>query len=620
MVVVEQDMESSEKIYTQPSEFIAHIRPDLKKVVTTKNPVVYWTMESYSEETKGQGGLGMLASDTEATAERLDIPVVFIELFYPIERSYALNGGFDQVEYYRQVTPAERGLVQAGTTHITTSEHPVVPISVFTIRKGSVTKILLTEPNLGQLYEGESNSDRRLYQEVVEGFAGQKALKMLRIQPSMNHYLNEAPTVFAALARLDDQMQQMQLGSPGTNPATIFSAAFVATRENTVYTNHTLVQAAEAELSLAQFEHFVIPNIQSGELKKWLRDKINSKNGLVKLSTLAIALSGKRNGVSLIHAQEASKTYKDDKDNLVEFTGITNGIALDRWTDPDLLQCYRETGVIDKFDLPDEDYETKIDRLDSDNLRLSKSKAKNRLREYLKQRQDQYQCGIDIPEGEKIFNWRRRFADYKRPGMIFDDPQRLAEILENESIHLVVSGNVHPADNTMRSELKRILSIIDQNPVLRSRVHFVQDYDEDLGRALVQGADASINTPTVMKGGARVSTEACGTSWEKDIINNTILISTEDGGVADARLRAESAGMVGFKSPYLEITGASYPEEVDSLYGQIQKAARIVSNEDPKISWGDSVKGQLKAFLPVISSARMAKDYLDFGIPVDQAA
>lgn len=612
-------MHTSELIHAQPSEFIAHSRPDLKEVVTATSPIVYWTMESYSAETKGQGGLGILASDTEETAERLGIPMVFVELFYPVERAYALRGSFDQVEYYSSVTPKERGLQQIGTTHIATLGHPVVPISIFTKQKGSVAKVFLTEPTLGQLYEGESNSDRRLYQEVVEGFAGQKALQILDIKPSMNHYLNEAPTVFAALARLDDRVQQLQMATPGTDPETIFSAAFVDIKQNTVYTNHTLVQAAEAEFTIDQFEHFVIPNIQSEGLKTWLRGKINSQGGRVKLSTLAIALSGKKNGVSLIHAQEASRTYRDHEGNPVEFTGITNGIALDRWTDPALLQSYRALGVVDKFDLPEEDYTEKINNLDAGELTLKKSIAKSRLREYLKQRQDQYSQAVDIPEGEKIFNWRRRFADYKRPGMIFDDPQKLATILESEGIHLVMSGNVHPADQNMRNELKRILNIIDQNPMLKSRVHLVQDYDEDLGRALVQGADASINTPTVIKDGVRVSTEACGTSWEKDIINNTILISTEDGGVADARIKAKAAGVVGFKSPYLEITGDDYPQEVVSLYSQMQKAARIIDNQDPDTTWGDLVKKQLAGFLPVISSARMAQDYLNFGIPIQVA-
>lgn len=605
------------------SEFIAHVRPDLKEVITPELPISYWSMEYYSsqeEGPKGQGGLGMLASDTIETAIRLGLPMVLVTPFYSVERSYGISPDFEQFETYDSVTPEERGLLKRGEVNIATAVHPEVSISIYTKQAGSVLKVFVTEPNLGQLYEAENYSDKRLYQEVAEGFAGYKALKMLNIRPSMNHYLNEAPTVFAALARLDDRIGQMQTESPERDSQDIFSGAFYETRKNTIYTNHTLVRAVEAEFTLEQFEHFVLPNIKSPELKQWLIDKINDKGGRIQLSSLAIDLAEKKNGVSLIHAREASREYKDDRGDPVRFEGITNGIALDRWVDAKLLKLYREAGVVDKFDLPCTDYKQAIDALDSVELAERKAEAKIRLRDHLKQRLDQYGQAMDIPEGEKIFNWRRRFADYKRPKMLFADPQKLAEILEREQIHLVMSGNVHPADQDMRKELKDMLNIIDQNPVLKARVHFVQDYDEALGRVLVQGADVSINTPTVIRNGVRVSTEACGTSWEKDVANSTILISTEDGGVADARMRAEAEGVVNFEAPYLEITGSNYSEEVESMYAQMERASRLVDNKDSELTWSSFVKKQLKGFLPVISSARMEVDYLNFGIPLAQAA
>ena len=148
-------------------------------------------------------------------------------------------------------------------------------------------------------------------------------------------------------------------------------------------------------------------------------------------------------------------------------------------------------------------------------------------------------------------------------------------------------------------------------------MHFVQNYDEDLARALVQGADISINTPIVRDhtSGRRVSTEACGTSYQKDIANGGILISTEDGGVADiAHIAAEMGVPEDFDRPYLQITGNSHNEEVDSLYGNIQRAAEIIRDKGD-MTYEEYVKRQTAAFLPLITGSRMVADYLNLSFP-----
>src|SRR5690606_23365511 len=98
--------------------------------------------------------------------------------------------------------------------------------------------------------------------------------------------LNEAPTVFAAMARLDDILQHE--GS--------FDAALATLRTQILYTNHTLVPAVEGEFSRDQFEHFVYPNITSDDLKGWINGLFNAE-GLLKLSLLTIELAGKKSAV-----------------------------------------------------------------------------------------------------------------------------------------------------------------------------------------------------------------------------------------------------------------------------------------------------------------------------------
>lgn len=594
-------------------------RPDLKEVITHQTPWSYWTMELYGVGIKGQGGLGILAADTIRVARDIGLPMVCVTPFYTVEESQKIEN-FEQKEVERQVYPIARGFDRVGETFISTAKDPKVPLGIYKKSVGSVELVTITEPNLGKLYHGRNNDDHRLYQEVALGFGGFRALKQLGVTPSMNQQLNEAPTVFAALARLDERIQEIQQEKLEQDPQEVFNQAFAQIKEKTIYTNHTREQAAEAEFTLDQFERFVMPNLQSELVKAWLRGKIKGKGGSIKLSILAIELSGKRNGVSLLHARVASETYKDYDGNPVSFEGITNGIA-DYWIDPELVRLYKEAGIRNEFGLPTEDFASKIENLNSATIQTIKAAARARLREVLKGRVDQYGNHIEIPTDEKVFTWKRRIAAYKQPWKLFEDPDKLAEILQREHIHIVMSGRAHSTDWGMKNELTRIWKdVIDRNAVLKERVHFIEDYDPEVGLALVQGADASINTPTVIdETGRRISTEACGTSWMKDMVNNTILISTEDGGIADLRIQAEIEGRKeSFRSSYLEVVGHNSQEEVASLYKQIQKASAIINGRDQEKSWDEFVKGQVADYLPVISGSRMEAQYINYSIPVVQ--
>ncbi|RYC76484.1 Glycogen phosphorylase [Candidatus Nanosynsacchari sp. TM7_G1_3_12Alb] len=146
----------------------------------------------------------------------------------------------------------------------------------------------------------------------------------------------------------------------------------------------------------------------------------------------------------------------------------------------------------------------------------------------------------------------------------------------------------------MYQQLLTILKLVDSDPALRERVHYIQDYDETLGRALAIGSDVAINVPII-------GLEACGTSWEKDIANLKLLISTSDGGVADIKPIA-----------CLEVSGVSSEDETTSLYANMRRAAQIVASNELLMQY---IHRQLTAYLPIISGARMLKDYLKFLFP-----
>ena len=563
------------------SEFYDIIeRSSLTHQLSNSRPYIYWTMEIYDKANgiKGGGGLGVLAADTRRVAEKLDVPFVVVTPFYRSESHQKITN-LAQEEFSETVSPQEYGFEYIDDVSISSRGFPDASLSIFKKVLGSTQFVTISEPNFGQLYEGEGSGDHRLYQEVALGFGGYKALKLLGIKPAVIQ-LNETATIFAALARLDE------LCANGMN----LYEAIVYVRKHTLYTNHTLLQAAEPEFHRSQFEKLVLPNLKSNAVRCWLMEQF--RNDRLRPNLLAIELTEAKNGVSKLHARVAN--FRDRNNDKVKFHAITNGIDLETWVLPEIMQLYTESGIIDKFGLPTDNFHAKIDTLTASDLRAMHRAGRAALNRVLEHRKDQYNHPVQIPENALLFDFKRRFANYKRPYMPFANPKALRQILVDYNAHYILAGKVHQGDTVMYQRLLEILQLVDTDPILKERVHYIQDYDEELGRALAVGSNIAINVP-------EVGWEACGTSWEKDIANLKLLISTSDGGVADIKPIA-----------CLEVSGKNYDEEVHSLYLNMHKAARIMQNDSllEKLT-----HRQLKAYLPIISGARMMKDYLHFLFP-----
>lgn len=571
----------SQNIEIDASDFYNAIeRSSLTHQLSESRPYVYWTIEIYDKSNgiKGGGGLGVLAADTRRVAEKLEVPFVVVTPFYRSESHQSIDN-FSQTEYSEVANPQDYGFEYVDDVVVKTKDHPDTALNIFKKTLGSTQFITISESNFGQLYEGDGSGDHRLYQEVALGFGGYKALKRVGIKPAVIQ-LNETATIFAAIARLDE------LCSNGMN----LYEAIVYVRKHTLYTNHTLLQAAEPEFYLSQFEKLVMPNIKSNSVKSWIREQF--KNDKLRPNMLAIELTEVKNGVSKLHARVAD--FRDRNNERVKFHAVTNGVDMDTWVLPEIMNMYHEKEIIDKFNLPTEDYLEKISTLTASEIRDLKKAGRQHLNSVLTHRKNQYGRGFTIPEDAMVFDFKRRFVSYKRPYLPFERPETLKQILIDYNAYYLLAGKVHQGDHAMYQHLLDILKMIDEDPILRERVHYLQDYDEELGLAMSVGADAAINIPII-------GLEACGTSWEKDIANLKMLISTSDGGVADIQPIA-----------CLEVVGNDYHAEVSSLYTNMHKAAQIIA-DDALLE--RNVKKQLNAYLPIISGSRMMKDYLKFLFP-----
>ena len=554
-------------------------RQHLTKAISRERPYTYWTIELYDQKNgiRGGGGLGILAADTRRVAEDTGIPFVLVTPFYPSEAHQKIRDGYI-IDEHRPVNYKNFGFKYVDQVSIKCCD-TLCKLDVVEKKFKNTRIVSVTEPNFGELYSGMSGSDHRLYQEVALGFGGYSALKLLGLKPAIMQ-LNEVATFFAALARLDE------LAHNGMD----FYEAVVYTRKHTLYTNHTLVQAAEADFGIEQFEKYVFPNVKSLAVKKWLRDKF--ENGRIKLSSVTIEIAELRSGVSKLHARVAN--YRDIAGNKVKFKAITNGIDMRTWVLPELLDYYEENNILDMYLAPTTDYQDKLDCITADKIREFKSIGRAKLNHVLKTRPNQYGKILHFSDDEFIFDFKRRFVDYKRPELPFKDVDRLRTILMRRGAHYILAGRVHTGDDTMSSKLRQLLNLVDKDAYLREHVHYIADYDEELAYGLSCGSNVAINVPIV-------GLEACGTSWMKDVANLNLLISTHDGGVADGSVNG-----------YLNVSGESEAEEIDALYQRMEEAVAAYDND---FDLEFLIRQQLETFLPVVSGARMLKDYLDYLFP-----
>lgn len=574
-------------------EFYAAIdRSKISRKLSAERPYVYTTLEIYdvANGIRGAGGLGILAADTRRIAQDLEIPFVVLTPFYQTERHQKVEN-FVPSDYFIKRAPVDFGFTRIGSAAIHILNQPDANLEIWEKRLGSTRFLSMTEPNFGVLYDGDASQDHRLYQMVSLGFGGYEALKIAGLKPAVMH-LNETATTFAAIARLDELCRN------GMN----LYEALVYVRGRDLYTNHTLVQAAEPSYTFEQFQKFVFPNIQSPALKHFIGGLF--RDGRLVLNSLMLEIAGQKNCVSKLHAKVIN--FHDLSGERVDFRPITNGIHLPTWVDPAILKFLRENEIIDKFGMPTEHFRDDLAGLVAKNsivFRQLKRAGRSKLNNELLSRQDQYGQAVQIPADAILFEFKRRFVEYKRPWMPFENVAELKEILQKNNAHYIMAGmmagNTGAGDKTY-DHLQSMLHEIASDPVLRERVHYITDYDEKLAAAMSIGSDISINVP-------EVGWEACGTSFMKDIANLNILIATNDGGVADVPMGGDEGKFD--NTPIHLVHGENYAAEVDSLYANMTDAAAKIRDNS---IWAGEVAKQLSAYLPTISGARMMRDYLRF--------
>jgi starch phosphorylase len=375
---------------------------------------------------------------------------------------------------------------------------------------------------------------------MVLGIGGWRLLRAMGLQPKVCH-LNEGHAAFAVLERARNFMEET--GQP-------FDSALAVTRAGNLFTTHTAVAAGFDRFDPALIEQYLSGyaehklGIPFHDLMALGRQNPDDPWESFNMAYLAIRGSGSVNAVSRLHGQVSRHLFEPLFTNWPEaevpITHVTNGVHMPTWDSAPADDLWTEACGKDRWLGPLENLEQNIRRISDGRFWQFRTAASKSFVEYARARLSaQLAVSGAAPEevegAKHIFDpntltlgFARRFATYKRPDMLLQDPERLLRLLTNSQrpVQLVIAGKAHPEDQAGQGLIHEWIQFI-RRPEVRPHVVFLSDYDMLLSEYMVQGVDVWINTP-------RRPWEACGTSGMKVLVNGGINLSELDGWWAEA--------------------------------------------------------------------------------------
>jgi starch phosphorylase len=197
----------------------------------------------------------------------------------------------------------------------------------------------------------------------------------------------------------------------------------------------------------------------------------------------------------------------------------------------------------------------------------------------------------------------RRFATYKRAVLVLSDLDRLRAILSDAErpVQFVFAGKAHPADRAGQDVIRRLFLLTQGE--FRGKVVFLEDYDMEVARMMVQGCDVWLNT-------TRRPQEASGTSGQKSPINGGVNLSILEAG----GWRATRRQRLGFGDTVESDAEAQDREDAAALYALLEKEVVplfFAPEEDGlRRGWIARMKASIASVVPNFSAHRMVRDYV----------
>ncbi|MBM4090351.1 MAG: glycosyltransferase family 1 protein [Planctomycetes bacterium] len=520
-------------------------------------PVAYFSMEFGIHESVPiySGGLGILSGDHIKSASGLGVPMVAVGLFYHqgYFRQHLDADGYQREEYLAakvEHLPVEPVVGPGGeplTVAVDTRSGRLFA-RVWLMRVGRVNLYLLdcdVEGNnaadrdlTSRLYGGGDRT--RIRQELVAGVGGVRALNALGITPGAYH-LNEGHVGFAALEVVRQRMRHEGMR---------FEDALEDVAEQTVFTTHTPVPAGHDRFRGELVEEHLGPlreelGISHERLMGLGRVQEHDPQETFCMTVLGLKLSRRANGVSALHGRVSrgmwAPLWPGRAVHEVPIGHITNGVHVPSWLAWQMKLLFDRHFPADWYErMGEPEVWQYIHAVDPGELWETHHTLKNLLLSFVRRRisrdcrrrkesEEATESARQVLDPDVLtIGFGRRFATYKRADLILRDLDRTASLLNDPDrpLQLIFAGKAHPADEAGKQLVRKIANLRRDSRFAR-RVVFVEDYDINVARHLIQGVDVWLNNP-------RRPLEASGTSGQKAVLNGALNLSVLDGWWAEA--------------------------------------------------------------------------------------
>ena len=580
------------------------------------------------------GGLGVLAGDHLKSSSELGLPLIGVGLLYRLGyfHQYLNVDGLQQERFpetdFNNI-PVKLTRNQNGEVIFIKVEFPAREVfaQVWEAYVGRIRLFLLDtdiEQNTDedrsityQLYGGDN--EMRIKQEMVLGIGGVRALKAIGKNVTVYH-MNEGHSAFLSIERIRLAMKDYKMS---------FDEALHFVSSNNVFTTHTPVPAGNDRFEPLIIEKYLAYYIKDMGLKKeeFLalgREDAEDKEETFCMTVLAIKTAASCNGVSRLHGAVSRNMWKKIWPDLpvhnVPITHITNGVQTLSWTSDEmmrLLNRYLGPRWIDNT--VDKSIWLKVDSIPESELWRCRERLKERLVAFSRRVLKEQLIARGLPKYEiamadAVLNFEaltigfsRRFATYKRATLIFRNMERLEKILLNKErpVQIIFSGKAHPKD-VMGKELIKHIVRLARDEKFRNKIVFLEDYDINIARYIVQGSDIWLNTPIRPK-------EASGTSGMKAVPNGGLNISVLDGWWDEA-YNGNNGWSIGHGEEYDDWEYQNAMES-ESLYNILENEIIPMyytrgADGVPK-EWVARIKESMKTISPVFNTNRMVREYTE---------
>ncbi|HEV2027090.1 MAG TPA: alpha-glucan family phosphorylase [Candidatus Dormibacteraeota bacterium] len=557
------------------------------------------------------GGLGVLAGDHLKATSDLGLPLVAVGLLY--KQGFGrqeIDASGQQIEVYSEHRGADLPIKKVEGVEV---DAPIgtrtVRIGVWRAQIGRVPLFLLdtdleaNDPDLraitDRLYVPEP--DRRLRQEIVLGIGGVRALHALGLTAGVFH-LNEGHSFLCAIERIRELRTSRQM--------TLEEARLVA-RAGIVFTTHTPIAAGSDYFEPGLVWDLLGPylsqvGISFDRFMDLGRQRPGDPRERLCTTYAALRLADQSVGVSRLHGAVSRRLWKDAWKGLPETQipvgSVTNGVHMPTWIAPEITELLCRYVGPDWWDLDGRDGRWHaVFEIPSAELWAIHVELKRRLLEFAKLRAESPR---DLDANALTFGFARRFAPYKRANLLLQDPARLKALLNNSKrpVQLLFAGKSHPADQPGKDILAKIVAFAREEP----HVSFLKDYDIELARYLVHGADVWLNNP-------KRFLEASGTSGMKAGANGGLNVSILDGWWDEA-YRPE----LGWAIPSgatLERPDTDDRAEAEGLYRLLERDVVPAYFERDKDGipqrWVDMMRASIRHTATAFAARRMAVDYFN---------